>query len=108
MDVLDFGEVNSLSKLEEAKEWKQKGNDLFKEQNLEGSLTAYEKGVECLIDHEINGSIEIRLALHSNIGLVLFNLERYDRAIEECNKALDVDPKSIKGEERAILSDLID
>ena len=95
---------DSESSYDQAKKWKENGNELFNKNNLEGALNSYEKGVQCLeykrdqsMQKNSPNEIEMELALRSNIGLVLFKLERYERSVKECSLALELDANSMKG-----------
>ena len=103
---MDLKQDIVISGYETADEWKEKGNVLFKENDLLGALSAYEQGVQLLgpkpVFNSQNGHQLLRaqteLALRSNVGLVLYKLDRYDNAIADCDKALQLDPTCLKGE----------
>jgi tetratricopeptide (TPR) repeat protein len=75
-------------------ELKEKGNEAFKKGDHQEAYNLYSKALE-LADSEPD-----RSGLHlvySNRAATLLTLERYEEALADCEKVLELDPKFIKG-----------
>jgi tetratricopeptide (TPR) repeat protein len=86
---------------EVAKEWKDKGNLYFGQRDLKKALDAYQAGLAILTSpSSISMSDSVNLlevALRSNRAQVFLKMNHYDRALEDCNLALDMQPQNAKG-----------
>lgn len=76
-----------------AEECKLLGNEAVANKNWESAYSHYLKGVSCLQSIETN----LRVILTSNISLVLLQLSRYQEALGEAAKCIELDPKFEKG-----------
>eukprot|EP00922_Rhytidocystis_sp_ex-Travisia-forbesii_P051317 GHVS01076179.1.p1 GENE.GHVS01076179.1~~GHVS01076179.1.p1 ORF type:complete len:516 (+),score=49.03 GHVS01076179.1:65-1612(+) len=52
--------------------------------------------VQCASNETHRRLLELRISLLGNLGLVLVKLQKYDRAVEVCNKVLIQDPEHVK------------
>ncbi|KAM0009351.1 putative tetratricopeptide-like helical domain superfamily, protein PHOX1-4 [Helianthus debilis subsp. tardiflorus] len=73
-----------------AQELKEEGNKLFQKHDNEGAMLKYEKGVKLLPKNHIDVAY---LRSKMAVCYMQLGLKEYPRAIEECNKALEVAPK---------------
>ena len=71
-----------------AKEWKDKGNLLVKEQKFSEALECYSKAIEL----DSNDPI-----LYSNRSLMHSNLNEFDLALIDADKAIEINPNYSKG-----------
>ena len=76
-----------------AEECKLLGNEAVANKNWESAYSYYLKGVSCLQSVETS----LRVILTSNISLVLLQLSRFQEALEEAAKCIELDPKFEKG-----------
>lgn len=79
--------MTTSQKSQEAVALKEKGNALLKEHKFEEAIEAYTQGIE--IDPQ-------NAILYSNRAQVHIKLENYGFAIQDCDKALEIDPKFMK------------
>jgi tetratricopeptide (TPR) repeat protein len=84
---------------EEAENYKQKGNDLFKEQKYEEAIKQYNKAIQLCPDNA---------SYYSNRAACWSSKENHDSALADANRCLEKDPNFIKGYSRKgkALSDL--
>ena len=68
-------------------EWKEKGNALVKEKKYKEALDCYSKGIE----HNPNEPI-----LYSNRSAMYLNLEEFELALKDADKAIELKPDYIK------------
>jgi tetratricopeptide (TPR) repeat protein len=89
---------------EKATEWKDKGNLYFGQKDLQRALDAYQAGITILTSSSsismCDSVTTLEVALRSNLAQVLLKMNNYDRALEECNFALDLQPQSPKGKSK--------
>ncbi|CAH6723609.1 hsp70/Hsp90 co-chaperone Cns1p [[Candida] jaroonii] len=71
--------------------FKNQGNDHFKGKNYKTAVEFYTKGLDVECDDD-----SINLALYLNRAACNLELKNYRRCIEDCKKALVIDPKSVK------------
>lgn len=103
----DRGELEQDELLERAQHQKNKGTELFQKGNLEYAVKRYNRAVECLsaMDNtEINlpDSLlqqfkTLRVQCHLNLAACNLKKEDFRNVIIQCNDALEVDGKSVKG-----------
>ncbi|XP_054854750.1 peptidyl-prolyl cis-trans isomerase FKBP4 [Eublepharis macularius] len=96
-------EMNTVEKLEQGSIAKEKGTQYFKEGKYKRATLQYKKIVSWL-EHEsgLAGEEEekarnLRLAAHLNLAMCHLKLKEYSQALENCNKALDLDGNNEKG-----------
>lgn len=84
-----LNEYSSGSK-SKADEYKQKGNELFQQNDFEGALVSYSKAIE----------IYPSAVYYSNRAGALSKLQRHEEAAEDAKKALELDPNFTKAQTR--------
>ncbi|XP_061438542.1 peptidyl-prolyl cis-trans isomerase FKBP4 isoform X2 [Rhineura floridana] len=96
-------EMNTNEKLEQGSIAKEKGTQYFKEGKYKRATLQYKKIVSWL-EHETGLSdVEeaeaksLRLAAHLNLAMCHLKLKEYSQALENCNKALELDSTNEKG-----------
>lgn len=96
-------EMNSEEKLEQSNIVKERGTVYFKEGKYKQALLQYKKIVSWL-EYESSFSGEemqkvraLRLASHLNLAMCHLKLQAFSAAIENCNKALELDSNNEKG-----------
>jgi len=89
-------------KIQEAGKKKNQGNIVFKEFDYENAAKLYMEALNYLADlydlspteqEEVNA---IKVPCHLNIALCCTKIDRYNQAIENCNKALEIEKNNIK------------
>ncbi|NWX33831.1 FKBP4 isomerase, partial [Notiomystis cincta] len=96
-------EMNTDEKLEQSCIVKERGTQYFKEGKYKRAALQYKKIVSWL-EHESGLSEEeeskaksLRLAAHLNLAMCHLKLKEYSQALENCNKALELDSNNEKG-----------
>ncbi|NWX18988.1 FKBP4 isomerase, partial [Aegotheles bennettii] len=96
-------EMNTDEKLEQSCIVKERGTQYFKEGKYKQAALQYKKIVSWL-EHESGLSEEedtkaksLRLAAHLNLAMCHLKLKEYSQALENCNKALELDSNNEKG-----------
>ncbi|XP_025935743.1 peptidyl-prolyl cis-trans isomerase FKBP4 isoform X4 [Apteryx rowi] len=96
-------EMNTEEKLEQSCIVKERGTQYFKEGKYKQATLQYKKIVSWL-EHESGVSDEndtkaksLRLAAHLNLAMCHLKLKEYSQALENCNKALELDSSNEKG-----------
>ncbi|XP_048365935.1 peptidyl-prolyl cis-trans isomerase FKBP4 isoform X2 [Sphaerodactylus townsendi] len=96
-------EMNTDEKLEQGFMAKERGTQHFKEGKYKRATLQYKKIVSWL-EHEsgLSGAEEqkarsLRLAAHLNLAMCHLKLKEYSLALENCNKALELDGSNEKG-----------
>ncbi|XP_060135002.1 peptidyl-prolyl cis-trans isomerase FKBP4 [Zootoca vivipara] len=96
-------EMNTSEKLEQGSIAKEKGTQYFKEGKYKRAALQYKKIVSWL-EHETGLSDaeeakaeSLRLAAHLNLAMCHLKLKEYSQALENCNKALELDSSNEKG-----------
>uniref|UniRef100_A0A5G2QVN7 peptidylprolyl isomerase n=1 Tax=Sus scrofa TaxID=9823 RepID=A0A5G2QVN7_PIG len=96
-------EMSSEEKLEQSSIVKERGTVYFKEGKYKQALVQYKKIVSWL-EYESSFSNEdaqkaqaLRLASHLNLAMCYLKLQSFSAAIENCNKALELDSNNEKG-----------
>ncbi|NXS90742.1 FKBP4 isomerase, partial [Jacana jacana] len=96
-------EMNTDEKLEQSCIVKERGTQYFKEGKYKRAALQYKKIVSWL-EHESGLSDEedikaksLRLAAHLNLAMCHLKLKEYSQALENCNKALELDSNNEKG-----------
>ncbi|KAF1544121.1 Peptidyl-prolyl cis-trans isomerase FKBP4, partial [Eudyptula albosignata] len=96
-------EMNTDEKLEQSCIVKERGTQYFKEGKYKQAALQYKKIVSWL-EHESGLSDEeetkaksLRLAAHLNLAMCHLKLKEYSQALENCNKALELDSNNEKG-----------
>ncbi|KAL1932404.1 hypothetical protein VTP01DRAFT_9460 [Rhizomucor pusillus] len=88
----DFAKARTLLKKARAiEEQKETGNAAFKSNNLQEAYDAYSSALEIDPDNDAMNS-----KLYSNRAAVLQKLKKFEEALSDCNKALELDPDFIK------------
>ncbi|KAI7850995.1 hypothetical protein BDC45DRAFT_546399 [Circinella umbellata] len=84
----DFSKARVLVKKARALDTqKDKGNAAFKSNNLQEAYDAYSSALEIDDQNDV-----LNAKLYSNRAAVLQKLKKFDEALEDCNKALKLDP----------------
>ncbi|NXA38236.1 FKBP4 isomerase, partial [Eudromia elegans] len=96
-------EMKTEEKLEQSSIVKERGTQYFKEGKYKRATLQYKKIVSWL-EHESGLSDEedakaksLRLAAHLNLAMCHLKLKEYSQALENCNKALELDSSNEKG-----------
>ncbi|XP_060103251.1 peptidyl-prolyl cis-trans isomerase FKBP4 [Heteronotia binoei] len=96
-------EMNTDEKLEQGSIAKEKGTHYFKEGKYKRATLQYKK-IVLWLEHEsgLSGAKEekarsLRLAAHLNLAMCHLKLKEYAQALENCNKALELDGTNEKG-----------
>ncbi|XP_019371405.1 PREDICTED: peptidyl-prolyl cis-trans isomerase FKBP4, partial [Gavialis gangeticus] len=96
-------EMNTDEKLEQSSIVKERGTQYFKEGKYKQATLQYKKIVSWL-EHESGLSEEddakaktLKLAAHLNLAMCHLKLKEYSQALENCNKALELDSSNEKG-----------
>lgn len=76
-----------------AEQCKLLGNEAVASKNWEAAHRHYLMGLEQLLPNEDS----LKVILASNVSLVLFQLSRFQEALDEASKCIDLDPKFEKG-----------
>ncbi|ELR19437.1 tetratricopeptide repeat domain containing protein [Acanthamoeba castellanii str. Neff] len=116
---MSSGKTNE-DKIATAQQLKEEGNSFVKQQDYGKALLAYHKawlyvkglgddgsggkfammrknsGQEALSSGQTSEIKAISLALHLNMALCHFKQDKFDRVIDDCNKALQLEPSSVK------------
>ncbi|XP_036310643.1 peptidyl-prolyl cis-trans isomerase FKBP4 [Pipistrellus kuhlii] len=96
-------EMNSDEKLEQSAIVKERGTVYFKEGKYKQALLQYKKIVSWLeyessfSDEEAQKARALRLASHLNLAMCHLKLQAFTAAIENCNKALELESNNEKG-----------
>ncbi|XP_053111372.1 peptidyl-prolyl cis-trans isomerase FKBP4 isoform X1 [Hemicordylus capensis] len=99
----DSWEMNTEEKLEQGSIAKEKGTQYFKEGKYKRATLQYKKIVSWLehesglSDAEDTKAKSLRLAAHLNLAMCHLKLKEYSQALENCNKALELDSSNEKG-----------
>ncbi|KAJ3107849.1 hypothetical protein HDU97_003197 [Phlyctochytrium planicorne] len=95
-------EMNKDEKLEESEGLKEMGNACFKDNKIRSACRKYEKALKNF-QHDTNLAADektrinnMKLPCHLNLAQCYLKSKSYDKAIEECNKALAISPRSVK------------
>ncbi|XP_070686988.1 peptidyl-prolyl cis-trans isomerase FKBP4 [Pempheris klunzingeri] len=95
-------EMNTVEKLEQSSIVKEKGTQYFKEGKYKQASVQYKRIVSWL-EHESGLSEEdekkakaLQLAAHLNLAMCFLKLQEPNQALENCDKALEMDPSNEK------------
>ncbi|XP_013858958.1 peptidyl-prolyl cis-trans isomerase FKBP4 [Austrofundulus limnaeus] len=95
-------EMNTVEKLEQSSIVKEKGTQYFKEGKYKQASVQYKKIVSWL-EHESGLSEEdekkakaLRLAAHLNLAMCYLKMQEPNQALENCDKALEIDSSNEK------------
>ncbi|XP_004294618.1 PREDICTED: tetratricopeptide repeat protein 1-like [Fragaria vesca subsp. vesca] len=80
--------------LEQANEVKLQGNGLFGNGQYEEALSQYELALQLAPD--MPSSVELRSICHSNRAICFSKLGKYEDAVKECTKAVELNPSYLK------------
>jgi molecular chaperone DnaK (HSP70)/Flp pilus assembly protein TadD len=89
-------------KIQEAAKKRNQGNLVFKEFDYESAARLYAEALNYMADlydlspkeqEEVNA---LRLPLHLNLAACLGKINRHNLAVENCNKALEIEKKNVK------------
>ncbi|NWJ08576.1 FKBP4 isomerase, partial [Crypturellus undulatus] len=96
-------EMKTEEKLEQSSIVKERGTQYFKEGKYKRATLQYKKIVSWLEhesglpDEEDAKAKSLRLAAHLNLAMCHLKLKEYSQALENCNKALELDSSNEKG-----------
>jgi tetratricopeptide (TPR) repeat protein len=77
-----------------ANDAKLEGNILFGDGKYEEALLRYDAALQ--LSQDIQASVEFKSICHSNRATCYFKLAKYEDAIKECTKALELNPNYLK------------
>jgi tetratricopeptide (TPR) repeat protein len=105
-------ETNSNELIEEARDLKDFGNNLFKKEDLERAIRKYNMALEkikeikkdTITTEQQNDMNLISLNCFNNLGVVTYKYGDYHMTIDYCTKALEIDPKNYKALYRLALA----
>jgi len=86
-----------------AQKRKNDGNDLFKESKYKRAIKKYKKALTYLDaeygmnDEQKAKTKELKTPLYLNLAACKLGTKQYKEVKEDCNKALEIDPKNVKG-----------
>jgi len=101
-------EMNDFERIEQSKMFKEKGTESFKKNDWLKAEKSYNKSLEAInyIVAKENGSAEdrevvamvkkLKLALHLNLALCENKTKKFSEAVQNCDKALEIDASSEK------------
>uniref|UniRef100_A0AAY4BW50 peptidylprolyl isomerase n=1 Tax=Denticeps clupeoides TaxID=299321 RepID=A0AAY4BW50_9TELE len=94
-------EMNTKEKLEQSSIVKDKGTRHFKEGKFRQAAAQYKRIISWLDHESLTGEEQaqtraLRLAAHLNLAMCYLKLQEYNLALENCDKALDLDENSEK------------
>lgn len=92
-DALTQDQLNERA-INQANDAKADGNKLFVAGQYDDALLQYELAMQ--IASEVPSSEEVRSMCHANRAVCFLKLGRYDDAIKECTKALELNPSYVK------------
>ena len=84
-------------------ELKEKGNEFFKRGDHQEAYKLYTQALELAEKDESVDKSQLHL-IYSNRAATLLSLERYQEALEDCEKVLALDPKFLKGHLRKAMA----
>lgn len=70
-----------------ADEWKVQGNELYKKGDYRGAIEMYDKAIE---------EAPTEPSYYGNRAAALFMLLKYDQVVQDCNRAIVMDPMFMK------------
>ncbi|CAD5192872.1 uncharacterized protein LOC135630986 [Musa acuminata AAA Group] len=80
--------------LKQANDAKEEGNKLFRTGQYEDALLKYELALQ--IASEVTSSVDVCSMCHGNRAACFLKLDRYKETVQECTKALELNPSYIK------------
>ncbi|XP_053690671.1 FK506-binding protein 59 isoform X1 [Sabethes cyaneus] len=92
----DSWKLDDAERMEQAKLFKEKGTDYFKESKFKLALKMYEKSLSFLSSCDSQESKQFQLAVYLNKALCHQKLNDHDEAKSACNEALNIDSKNVK------------
>ena len=81
MNAMSEEERMQVEKAKEAEEWKNKGNQAYKDKQFQDAINYYDQAINC------NPS---ELTYYTNKAAVYFEMKEYDTCIELCNVAIKI------------------
>jgi FK506-binding protein 4/5 len=102
----DCSELEPDECLERAQHHKDKGTELFKTGRIDFSRKRYEKAVSYLCSMEMTPELPELLALqhktlkcqcYLNLAAICLKMKTFLDVVEQCTKALDLEPDNVKG-----------
>lgn len=102
----DVQDLEPDEKLERAQLHKDSGTQMFVEGKLDFSIQRYQKSLDYLCDMEPLGSLPESLSeqhqklmtqCYLNLGAAYLKQDKYEHVVENCTKALIIEPQNIKG-----------
>ncbi|XP_037109993.1 peptidyl-prolyl cis-trans isomerase FKBP4 [Syngnathus acus] len=100
--VKESWEMNSSEKLEQSAVVKEKGTQYYKRGLFKQASTQYKRVVSWLdndsgfVGEEEEKAKALRLAAHLNLAMCYLKLKEHNQALENCNKALELDESNEK------------
>jgi len=98
--VTPVWDMDSAGRIAFAKTTKERGNIFFKQGKFELALQKYEIQVQALDgifkDEDKEQGAPLKLAGHLNCAACYLKMAAYLKCIDECAKALDIDPDNVK------------
>lgn len=100
---------NLVERLLEAHQCKEKGNELFKQNDLAGAKAAYEdalnkvsdyneaRAIDTIADGQLQAEVRnLVLSLRGNLAMVATKESSFSQAVTQCSLALKIDPNHVK------------
>ena len=92
----DSWSLDNEGKLNQAKLYKEKGTKYFKAGNYKLAVKMYQKILDYL-EEDVEDGNSLKVAAHLNAALCFLKLNENREAIEQCDKALEMEPNNEKG-----------
>ena len=95
-------DMTTEEKLSAAKGKQERGNACYKKQDIDRAIRRYISAIDYIsFDYDFSSTDarrakERRLPCHTNLAMCYIKQEKYYDAKRECDKALEIDPKSVK------------
>jgi len=96
-------EMSAQEKMDALVKNREMGNELFRKGKTERASKRYKKALDCVqSDHDLSGEEKdkakmLKVPCHLNYALCLMKLLKWKDALEQSNKALEIDPNNPKG-----------
>lgn len=102
-DDRDRRKMKTSARLRKAKKNKDEGNELFRDGNLLPAAKRYVKALQhCDKCYDINPKEQeeidaLEVSLRLNLAMCWLKLKKYEKVVDNCDRALKIDAKNVKG-----------
>ena len=102
----DITELEPDEKLDRAQHHKEKGTDLYKVEKTDYAVKRFQKSLEYLSDMEPTVSLpdvlkerhkQLLCQCHLNLGACHLKMEKYEKVVENCTRAMELGGENVKG-----------